>query len=175
MQCCDKISVPAIFSNHRYGHLRSMYSTMYSTLYSTMYSTMYLNVLSLVVIFDIGMTETEVAQCSPTNLGKQFFKVGSLNEFAGVTAAQLPTFSFISLITCNNNVRFSEKCSFKFRPFVITSLSCFCPDGHATAHSVVCAELRCVVTCAKILNFQPSQPFSSKTIGKGTLEVSPPA
>ena len=42
-------------------------------------------------------TETEVARCSPKGWGNIFFIVGSLNLFAGVTAALLPTHSSISL------------------------------------------------------------------------------
>ena len=43
-------------------------------------------------------TKTEVARCSPKGWGNIFFVVGSLNLFAGVTAALLPTHSSISLV-----------------------------------------------------------------------------
>ena len=43
-------------------------------------------------------TETEVARCSPKGWGNIFFIVGSLNLFAGVTAALLPTYSSIALL-----------------------------------------------------------------------------
>ena len=65
-------------------------------------------------------TETEVARCSPKGWGNIFLLVGSLNLFAGVTAALLPTHSSISLAWTGRAIR-SKKSPENEWAFCVTS------------------------------------------------------